>query len=240
MSRHNRTPPLLGLLLVGMLALPSIQAASTGPQQSHASIRETVKRFLLSQAPNGTGKVEIEVRRLDTRLRLARCDQPLETRLPPSGRKTGRVTVGVRCNGTSPWSLYVPARVVLLAEVVVVQRALRRGQRIDESDLALEEHDLARQHRAYFTRIEDVAGKIADRAMQTGRILHPALLDDPLAIERGSRVNIIARIGGIQASMRGQALDNGSLGERIRIRNLDSKRELEARVVSAGTVRVDI
>ncbi len=240
MSQHQRIPFKLALLLSSILTLPLVEAAGKDPLQSHASIRMAAKDFLLSQAPNTADKVEITVQRLDHRLRLALCDQPLQAYLPPSGKKSGRVTVGIRCDGTKPWSLYMPARVALMADVVVVRRALHRGQRIDRADLALEKQDLSRQNRAYFTRIEEVTGKIADRAMSPGRVLNPALLDDPLTIERGSRVNIIARIGGIQASMRGQALDDGSLGERIRIRNIDTKRELKARVASAGSVIVDI
>lgn len=228
------------LLLAGLSMNLPAAANNAGPWHSHDAIRDAVRSFLQTQAVFQTGEISIEVRRLDTRLRLARCDRPLVAQLPPSGKKTGRVTVGVRCEGESPWSLYVPARVSVMADVVVARRALKRGQRIRAEDLALEEQDLSRLHRAWFTRLDEVTGKVADRSVRPGRVINPKLLSDPLAVERGSRVNIVARIGGIQASMPGRALDDGALGERIRIKNLASKRELEARVVATGTVRVDI
>jgi len=39
--------------------------------------------------------------------------------------------------------------------------------------------------------------------------------------------------------MRGKALDDGSAGERIKVRNLSSGREISATVVGAGLVRVN-
>ena len=57
------------------------------------------------------------------------------------------------------------------------------------------------------TRVAAPAGSGA--AVGIGPVRLPAMLDRPMAVKRGAQVEIIARIGGIQASMRGRALDSG-------------------------------
>jgi flagella basal body P-ring formation protein FlgA len=228
----------LGLALILGAALPAL--AETPPAQSHEAIRTAVREFLLAREISPGAEMEVWVNDLDPRLRLAACERPLEVFLPPSAPPAGRVTAGVRCTGASRWSLYVPARVRWLDEVVVAARELTRGSRIDAASLSLERRDLARLPRGYFLTAGEAAGLVPDRTVARGTVLHPGLLDTPLAVRRGGLVNIVARVAGAEIRMKGKALDAGAMGARIRVENLSSGRELEARVVSAATVRVDI
>jgi flagella basal body P-ring formation protein FlgA len=208
--------------------------------QPHEAIRAAAREFLLRQARPDTGDLAVQVERPDTRLRLSRCDRPLETFLPPSRKTTGRVTVGVRCTGSHPWSMYLPARVQRFDSVVTVKRDLRRGDPIRAGDLRRERRDLTQLARGYILDPKRVIGKVLKRSVRRGQPLNPALLDTPRAVRRGGIVDIVADIGGVQARMQGKALEHGSLGERIRIENAGTKKELEARIISAGTVQVDI
>jgi flagella basal body P-ring formation protein FlgA len=235
------SPLLRAALSAALLLLTSSgQGAVTGPFQTHESIRNEVRAFLLKRNRSAGSDMEVQVNSLDPRLRLALCDRPLEVFLPPSAPAVGRVTTGVRCTGKRPWSLYLPSRVSLFAQVVVARRDLARGKPIPRAALTLERRDLARQRRGYFLQIDEVAGKEAHRRVGRGAVLNPGLVQDPPAVHRGAIVSIVARISGIEARMKGKALAEGTLGQRIRVENLSSGRELEARVVSAGTVRVDI
>jgi flagella basal body P-ring formation protein FlgA len=215
-------------------------AAEANDRQPIEAIRTAAREFLLRQNESRPESTQVTVGALDERLRLSRCEQPLEAFAPPGSKSVGRVTVGVRCGGPRRWSLYVPASVQWLADVVVAKRDLPRGTRVDRSDIALERHDLGRLHRGYFLSTDEVLGKIAARTVRRGKPLDAALLDAPLAVRRGSTVDIVANVGGVVARMRGKALDRGSLGETIRVESASSGRELEARIVSGGKVEVDI
>jgi flagella basal body P-ring formation protein FlgA len=228
------------LLLASAVLQSGVSLAEKSAMQAHSAIREAAHHFLAQQNADTSGEIAIEVNRLDPRLRLSRCDQALEAFLPAAGKTIGRVTVGVRCNGSSPWSLYLPARVQRFDDVVIANRKLTRGQAIQAGDLRLERRDVSRLRRGYFQHIARAAGKIAERDVARGKVLSPSQIRMPDAITRGSEVSIVANIGGIQARMKGRALRNGVLGERIPVKNISSNRELEARIISAGTVRVDI
>jgi flagella basal body P-ring formation protein FlgA len=224
-------------LLCGLLWLHNAAAA---PTQSHSSIREAARAYLADLHPGDGAELEIEVGRLDRRLQLNRCDRPIEAFASPSKRNTGRVSVGVRCDGAKPWSLYLTAQVRLFGKVAVAAREIPRGQSIRPADLRLQRMDLTKLRRGYFPDIGELLGKRAKRRLPPGRALAPNLVEMPPAVTRGSRVSIVAQVGGIEARMPGTALAHGREGERIRVENLTTERELEARVVSAGVVRVDI
>ena len=78
----------------------------------------TVEDYLATtQTP---GRYEIQVNQLDPRLRMPMCDKELTGSLESPAQPIGRVTVRVRCDGSSPWTVFVPAQVRLFRDVVSV------------------------------------------------------------------------------------------------------------------------
>ena len=85
-----------------LLTLANCAASADDEQvQSHTSIRAAAEQHVLAQADRFAGDPEVSIRRLDSRLKLAACDEPLETYDSPNGLNGGRGVVGVRCNGAS-------------------------------------------------------------------------------------------------------------------------------------------
>ncbi len=213
-------------------------ALPAGPIQSHESILDAARRHAEENAGGYAVPPTVTASRLDRRLRLPECSQPLETFSPPAGRKLGRTTVGVRCTGPRPWSLYVPVRVSLLADVVVMARNLARGAVLSRGDLMLAKKDLARLRGRFFERPAEVVGKVLKRSLQQGQVLQSQHTVTQKTVKKGSKVIILARSNAIEVRMPGRALSNGATGERIKVRNIQSKKEIEATVVSPGLVRV--
>lgn len=59
-----------------------------------------------------------------------------------------------------------------------------------------------------------------------------------LLVRRGEHVQLSARIGAVTAQVEAEALQDGRLGETIRVRNLHSGRVQQGRVVRMGQVEV--
>lgn len=212
--------------------------ADGGTLQSHDSIREAARQHILEQSEEYPAPPQVQAGRLDNRLRLAACRQPLDTFSPPGKRLMGKVTVGVRCQGEKPWTLYVPVTVAVMSQVVVAKSELTRGATVTRDDVKLEKRDIARLHRGYLRTLEDAIGKTVRYSVRPDQVVTPSRLDSPLAVKRNGRVIILAANDTVQVRMAGTALENGSIGERIRVKNRSSKRELEARVVKQGVVQV--
>jgi flagella basal body P-ring formation protein FlgA len=187
-----------------------------------------------------TARHEIQVNPLDPRLRLAACDSDLTQSLESPAQPVGRVTVRVSCEGSTPWTVFVPAQVRIFRPVVVVKTALRRDSIIGAGDVALVEQDVSLLNRGYVTEVEQVIGRKLTRATRTDQVLTPSMLQLAEAVRRGDQVVISARSGGINVRMQGEALSGGTLGQQISVRNLTSQRVIRARVAGPGQVEVEM
>jgi flagella basal body P-ring formation protein FlgA len=226
-------------LLILLWALTPSSGMAAG-LQSHASILEAARKHVLDQSGYFPAPPEVVVGRLDRRLRLKECDQPLESYTPNEKLKIGNTTVGVRCNGSSPWSLFVPVTVKVMAEIVVANRNMPRGSIIGQGDLTLEKRDLARLHRGYMEDATSAIGKKLRNRVRKHQVITPSQLDVPLAVKRNNRVIIQASNSTIQIRMVGKALENGGIGETIRVRNISSNKEIDAKIISSGIVEVSM
>ncbi|MGM0594022.1 MAG: flagellar basal body P-ring formation chaperone FlgA [Pseudomonadota bacterium] len=230
----NRTPLWLPLLL--LLSLSGVvEARSIQPLDS---IREAARQFLEQEGERLSGEVEVAVGRIDSRLRLARCDQPLSTEWPKGGRQSGTVSIRVACRGEVNWSIYVQGTIAVYDQVVVASRPLSRGSMLRPGDVELRREDMTRLNRGYFSSVDEVVGMEARRSLRAGMVLSPSQIEPPIVIRRGEKVSIRAQTGVVEVEMEGKALADGARGELIPVENLSSGQKIEAEVVGPGIVQV--
>ncbi|WP_449434286.1 flagellar basal body P-ring formation chaperone FlgA [Pseudomonas putida] len=234
---------LSGLLAALCLLAPGtrpLAGAFTMPEQligvTQGFLEFTVEDYLATTQT--AGRYEIQVNPLDPRLRMPLCSQALDATLESPAQPLGRVTVRVRCDGSGPWTVFVPATVRLFREVVVVTRPLKRGSVVGESDVALRERDVGTLGQGFLTELDQAVDMKMLRPTVIDQVLTPQHLEQAEVIRKGDHVVIIARSGSLSVRMPGEALSKGGLSEQIRVRNLNSKRVVKARVTGPGQVEV--
>jgi flagella basal body P-ring formation protein FlgA len=233
-------------LICVMAALCSLNLANysradtfTSPDQligvTQGFLEFTVEDYLATNQVEG--RYEIEVRQLDPRTRMAYCDKDLTASLE-SPKPLGRVNVKVRCEGSSPWAVFVPAQVRLFRNVVIAVRPLKRDSVIGEEDVAMRERDVGQLAQGFLSSLDQAVGQKTVRPTVVDQVLSSVYLEQPQLIHKGDQVVIIARSGTLAVRMPGEALSDGGLNEQIRIRNLNSKRVIKANVTGPGQVEV--
>lgn len=181
----------------------------------------------------------IEISRLDNRLRLPLCDEDaLHATLESPQVPIGRVTVRVSCNSPSSWRLFVPAQVSLRQSVLVTTRPLLRHSILAAGDLALAERDITTTADSFLTSPDTVIGLRLRRALPADMALTPQHLEQNQIISRGDKVIIRSSSERVSVRMPGEALEAGSIGSQIRVRNSRSDRVIHARITGPGEVRV--
>ncbi len=226
--------PLCALLLL----LMGDAAAADRPRQSPEAIEAAAEAFLEEELDQKYEEVEVTARGLDSRLGLSPCKAPLEAFIPHGRDPLRASTVGVRCTGEAPWTVYVRTEIKARSSILVAARPLRRGARVSREDVSAALRDVRRIHGQWYTDPEEVVGQQVRLPLRQGEPLTASQLEAPLLVERGERVLLEA--GGsaaIRITSRGRALDDGHQGERIRVENLDSGQEVEGRVIGEGRVR---
>lgn len=82
-------------------------------------------------------------------------------------------------------------------------------------------------------------GLVAKRLLRANSVIRPELtrpVELPVLVERNKTVLIKVELPGLRVSAIGQALQDGRVGEYIKVRNIDSQRIIAARVNEDGTV----
>lgn len=232
-ARVKKTAQLMATLLLG---LPLIVAAEG--IQSLDSVRDAIEAYALEELVHDPERDSVSVGRLDPRLRLHHCDAPLQAFRNPGNRRGGRSTVGVRCTGSQPWTIYASVQVESRATALALARSMGRGDRIQAQDLTETEINLAELPHGHYSDAERLIGMQLRRSVRAGEILSPLLVAAPNLVTRGETVMVTAAAGGTQVTMQGEALDSGALGDRIRVRNNRSDRVVEGEIVERGRIRV--
>ncbi|MEN8638134.1 flagellar basal body P-ring formation chaperone FlgA [Pseudomonas sichuanensis] len=233
---------LTGSLATLCLMAPGVRTladAFTLPEQligvTQGFLEFTVEDYLATTQTGG--RYEIQVNSLDPRLRMPQCSQQLDASLE-SPTPLGRVTVKVRCDSAAPWSIYIPAQVRLLRKVIVMTRPLQRESVISENDVALRERDVGTLSRGYLTETDQAVGMKLVRPTVIDQVLTQQHLEQAEVVRKGDHVVIVAHSGTLSVRMPGEALSKGGLYEQIRVRNLNSKRVVKARITGPGQVEV--
>ena len=132
----------------------------------------------------------------------------------------------------------MPARIAVLERVVVSRGFLPRGTVLGQEHIAVTEREVGVNGQGYIRDPAEALGKALRQPIHDGRVVTPAMLTRPKLVKRGDEVMILSQGGSFEVRMRGSALGDGAEGDRIRVRNLNSKRIVEGRIDADGSVIV--
>lgn len=208
--------------------------------QSLTDIQEAVKMYLLENFDSAAeGELNVEVGRLDSRLRLSYCSDNLHVSVPYGTQDTVR-TVKVQCFSPKAWTVYLPVKMSRYLPVVVAKTGLNRDQPLRSEDLVIEMRNVSVGSSGYFTEVASVLGMVGKYTITPGNVITPKMLKQAILVKRNDPVIIRAQSGGLRVQMNGKAMGQGAKGEVISVKNTQSNRLIEARVEAAGIVSVTI
>lgn len=226
---------LYALLFFLLMILSPIGLASTS--QSVTAIQDAVQSFVQSSL-DPAGQYQISSAQIDPRLQLPACEENLDI-FPQSGEiKPGRNTIGVRCLGVNNWTIYSTVLVKSYEAVLVLTKQLNRNDRIGPEHFSTETKDTATLLKGYLTNPEDVIDMQATRFVPAGSVLYRIHYTEPTIIKRGERVSIQSGKPGMLITSTGVAMTDGTKGQQINVKNVSSKRVIQATVINPGLVNV--
>lgn len=113
------------------------------------------------------------------------------------------------------------------------------GDRIDESMLEDVEVSLdSASQKGVIESRNELVGKVARRTLLPGQAIPSIAVENPRLVKIGSQVKIMFSEDGLVITALGMALQAGSVGDLVRVRNQDSGLMVNGVVQSDGTIRV--
>jgi flagella basal body P-ring formation protein FlgA len=224
--------------LASIVAIGLCQSANAqAPIESIEGIRSKVAQFLTDEySQTNAEKVEVRVGNLDSRLRLTKCSQDLDLNLKDSSKTGGNINVQVSCSGSSAWTILVPAQAKVYRSVAVAGRNLQRGDLVSAADLSSDIKDVGDLRIGFALTPEAIIGKEIKFAVNKGETFRNSALDAPLVIKRGDVVSMESSAGEIVVRTSATAVSDGRIGQQIRVKNNQSARIINAKVIGVGKV----
>lgn len=226
------------IFLVGVTS-----GATANETEAIDSIQQEVEIFVeqsvrLHPATRASNDIKIDVRSIDPRLRLPKCDKALTHEQMQSRNPGGNMTIKTQCEGSQPWAIYTSAKVQIMGPVIVASYPLARGSVITENDIRVENRDTSAIDNGFVLRPEQAVGMEVKSPLRQGEPLRLSQLVEPLAVSRGDKVIIEAGRNGMSVTAPGQAMANGRNGDQIKVMNTNSERIIHAIVTGPGRVSV--
>lgn len=167
---------------------------------------------------------------------LPPCEQQVQLQAGGQYRQPwGRRPYLITCLSPS-WQLRGRVEVNLTLPVWVAAQDIQRDVPIAAADVLVQELDVSRLQRGFIPANQSLQGYKSSRHLRAGHLLGELDLQKPWAIEKDQGVLIRASDGSFSATTRGEALENGAIGDAIKVRNSRSGKVIQAWVVGRGEV----
>ncbi len=165
--------------------------------------------------------------------------RPVVTQLDYDSR-TGRFTamLSVAGQGLDPMNLRIAGQVREMIDVPVAVSELPVGTIVGPDDVRMARVSVSSLHGEVVRTIDKTTGLQLVHTIQPGQPLSPSDLVRPTLVRRGTQVRLRLDAAGLSVTGQGIALESGSAGQRIKVRNPGSRTILEGVVVGPGLVRV--
>ena len=198
-------------------------------------IRTAAEQHILStvEQPAG-GKLTVNAANIDPRIKATDCPEPLETSASSTSSTRSNINVLVECLADN-WKVYVPVRISASVPMIVSTRQLGRGEIISASDVTTSMIELQRFRKDGFTNFEQVVGAKLKRNVRLGDVVER---NDVCVVCRNEKVTIRAVKGGMTITTQGTALQDGSSGDQVRVKNDKSQRIIEGIVTGIAEITI--
>jgi flagella basal body P-ring formation protein FlgA len=212
------------------------KAQVIGPQDFEGLFKEHVLR----NAPWPRDRIHFEKISVPGPVRLPQGIIHEEVRNRRIGDYEGDVSllVFLWVDGALVRKVPVTGRVSIAREVIKAARKIHVGEVIAEKDLQrVEERQLATKD-DMLTSMDQIVGKRAIRSIESGQRFTRRMIEDLPLVKSGERVIIMAENERIRITAIGSALEDGAVGEQVRVINITSGKEISATVRDKGHLAV--
>ena len=227
-------------LMLGSLPCRAGQPVAPKQVDRDAEMKQAVVAYIKQKTANMG--YDVKVKRISINGDPKLPDGPLEYEVvaPRQWEGWGVVNsqVQVRQRDRMVRSVSVRVEVEALANMVVALKQLERGAVITDADVAVQKQDIATVSGKFISDTKEIVGKQARMTIRANSPVRSDMVEKMVLIRTGQMVSIVAENEVMKVTVAGRARGTGAEGDIIMVQNLNSLKEIPARVVNASTVQV--
>ena len=156
----------------------------------------------------------------------------------PGQNKLAKVTFFE--NGVTLRTIAVPVEIKAYDNVLVATQDIQKGEKLTSSNTKFEKKCVGLNVTNAIAENFDYSNMVALKPIKTGDILDKRYVEKQVTILRSTPVVAIFQSGGISLSIEVTAMENGGLGDYIKVHSSEYKRTYQGKVISPNQVLIQI
>lgn len=244
MHFQKHIPLILIKCLFLALTLGGVSSASASQNtyadsanQSLDELYQLVQKHLKQKADQKLFDIKINIQEFSNRLKLPKCETPVEIQDRRPEKYSGRMTLKLFCPQPE-WKLYVTANIEGKLPIVVSARGILKEAVITKGDVKQILVPYQKHKRGALININEAIGMRAKKSIGANTILTVRLLQRPYWIFKDNSVTIVTYVGNLKVESFGIALGDGIKGQQVPIRNSSSNKIVKGIVIAPNTVQI--
>jgi flagella basal body P-ring formation protein FlgA len=234
----------LAIASVVMLLCVSLGQTAQLPVQKQvnrdAEIREAVTAYIKQKTANLGYEIRIKRISFNGNPKLPEGPLDYEVVLPSQWEGWGPANpaVVIRQDDRVVNNISMRVEVEALADMVVTLKQLDHGTIISSTDIAVQKRDVAIVSGKFTGNVSDVIGKQTRTTIKANAVVRTDQVEKVPLVKSGQMVTIVAENAVMKVTVAGKARSAGAEGDIIMVQNLNSLKDIPARVLNATTVQV--
>ena len=233
----------LALMTTGIHAHPLVKSEGRIRMQlvTPQHVQKAILDYVRSQKDETVADVQVRLLEPEQPLSLPGAAVDIRVLPVPSAERYGRreFDVALSTNGKVIQTARASADIIALVDVAVATRLIKIDQTIEADDVAMARTPMTMLPQQYAMNLDEVIGKRAVRPIAPYVPIQASTLAQPYLVRKGDCVTIEAKRGGLQIQTIGIMKVVGQVGQTVTVTNQDSGKDLRAKVIGPGLVRVD-
>ena len=182
---------------------------------------------------------DIQLFNRDVPLFVATGERPaLQVRNLVFDPRSRRFDAAISVVGGESSPVVVNGRIEAMVSIPVLRTHAMPGDVIRQDDIEWQRVEARRAGPNTVSRLEDLLGNTPRRPITAGQAIRMTDVRPNYVIAKGDLVTIVLKAGTMTLTASAEALQKGAVGDIIRVRNNQSRKVLETRVIGADTVTV--
>jgi flagella basal body P-ring formation protein FlgA len=218
-----------------------IEGIRPGPPLASVEMARILENHLQKMIQNPSRKVAIGEFRGYEQVIVPRGSFSCQVLVPEKAIQGGNIagTMVFFAHGQETRKIRFSARVDIYADVLVPRHFLKKHHEIQADDIQFANKNIAVLPQDVITEEKEVLGKRTTLSINNQEVLRLSLLEPLPLVNKGDRVILLIENDQFKITALGEVKEVGRKGDRIKLINLSSKKEVSGRVLDANTVQVD-
>lgn len=233
---------MIRFLLISFTLATALPAATSTPTKTAGPVQEMLEGELLTLLDPGVGLLELTPARALPRIDVPRRGDLSLRVIQHPGRPLPyfRVRFALYNDGSKlgEWPAYYKAK--LYRDVWVVRSPARRGMALDQVDMELERRDVINVRTPLWSE-EKPDGKLClVQPLGSGSLVYDRYVKHKPVVFRGQVVDAVVQIRALTVKLKVEVLQDGAPGDFVRMRNLQTRREIRGKVINEKTIKINL